>query len=57
MKRVRTSKIDQIIDFLESIERGQGNDRYRNYAVDYLKTYADSLEDAKTLRMKGDEEK
>ena len=52
MKRIRTSKLDEMIDLLESIERGQGNDEMRRRAINYLMAYADSLGDAKTVKIK-----
>lgn len=52
MKRIRTSKLDEMIELLESIERGQGNDRMLRQAVCYLMAYADSLGEAKTLKIK-----
>lgn len=52
MKRIRTSKLDEMIDLLESIENGQGNDRMRRQSINYLMAYADSLGDAKTLKIK-----
>ena len=61
MKRIRTSKLDEMIELLESIERGQGNDRMRGQAINYLMAYADSLGGAKTVKIKevseGEEEK
>lgn len=61
MKRIRTSKLDEMIELLESIERGQGNDEMRRQAINYLMAYADSLGEAKTLKIKevseGEEEK
>lgn len=61
MKRIRTGKLDEMIDLLEAIERGQGNDRFRRQAIEYLKVYKDSIGDAKTLKVKevskGEEEK
>ena len=53
MKRIRTSKLDEMIDLLESIERGHGNDEMRRQAINYLMAYADSLGEAKTLKIKG----
>lgn len=52
MKRIRTSKLDEMIDLLESIDPGQGNDRMRGQAINYLMAYADSLGVAKTVRIK-----
>lgn len=52
MKRIRTSKLDEMIDLLESIEPGQGNDRMRGQTINYLMAYADSLGEAKTLKIK-----
>ena len=52
MKRIRTSKLDEMIDLLESIDPGQGNDRMRRQAINYLMAYADSLGGAKTVKIK-----
>lgn len=52
MKRIRTSKLDEMIELLESVERGQGNDQMRGQTINYLMAYADSLGDAKTLKIK-----
>lgn len=52
MKRIRTSKLDEMIELLESIERGQGNDEMRRQAINYLMAYADSLGEEKTLKIK-----
>ena len=52
MKRIRTSKLDEIIELLESIDPGQGNDRMRRQAINYLMAYADSLGGAKTVKIK-----
>ena len=52
MKRIRTSKLDEMIDLLEAIDHGQGNDRMRRQAINYLMAYADSLGEAKTLKIK-----
>lgn len=52
MKRIRTSKLDEMIDLLESIERGQGNDEMRRHTINYLMAYADSLGEAKTVKIK-----
>ena len=61
MKRIRVGKIDAMIQMMESIEPGQGNDRMRRQAINYLMAYADSLGGAKTVRIKevseGEEEK
>lgn len=52
MKRIRTSKLDEMIELLKSIERGHGNDEMRRQAINYLMAYADSLGGAKTVRIK-----
>lgn len=52
MKRIRTSKLDEMIDLLESIESGQGNDRMRRHAINYLMAYAYGIGEAKTLKIK-----
>lgn len=52
MKRIRTSKLNEMIDLLEAIDPGQGNDRMRGQTINYLIAYADSLGEAKTLKIK-----
>ena len=54
MKRIRVSKIEQMIDLLESVEPGQGNDSFRRQAIRYLEVYMDTLDDQglKTLVVK-----
>lgn len=52
MKRIRTSKLNEMIDLLKSIEPGQGNDRMRGQTINYLMAYADSLGEEKTVKIK-----
>ena len=52
MKRIRTSKLDEMIELLESIEPGQGNDRMLRQAVCCLMAYAYGLGEAKTVKIK-----
>lgn len=55
MKRVRIGRIDEMIELLESIEPGEGSDYLRWQAINYLKTYADTLGDMKTVKLRGGE--
>lgn len=52
LKRVRIGRIDEMIGLLEAIEPGQGSDYFRQQAIDYLKSYADTLDDLKTIKVK-----
>lgn len=52
MKRIRVGRIDEIIQIMESIESGQGSDYFRQQAIDYLKSYADTLGDMKTVKLR-----
>lgn len=52
MKRIRVSRIDEMIHMMESIESGEGSDYPRWQAINYLKSYEDTLGDMKTVRLR-----